>query len=144
LENNIKYWDMIDKNNILLNSTVNNWKLLDFKYFLNLPQFSNWLVGFSEAEASFGIKKNNSAFYNIRQTGIENLNLIKAIQFLIKAIQFLIKGKVENEIKPDSSNSYQISFTSKKDIQTIVNFFFFFWKLFSIRKQKSTIWIMIY
>jgi len=57
LDNNIKYWDMINKNKFLLYSTVNNLNLIEFKNFLTLPQFSNWLVGFSEASASFGIKK---------------------------------------------------------------------------------------
>jgi hypothetical protein len=38
----------------------------------NLFWFKNWLVGFTMAEGSFGIKKNNDAFYSIRQTGNEN------------------------------------------------------------------------
>lgn len=135
---------MINKDQILanaqlsllsLNSTFKTRNFLDFKYFLELPQFSNWLVGFSEAEGSFRIKNNNSAFYNIRQTGIENLELIKAIQNLIK-------GKIVSEIKADSNHSYQISFTSKKDIQTIINFFFSNnYPLSGNKKVQYNLWI---
>lgn len=143
LDNNLTHWDMINKDQILatttqlsLNSLINTRNSLDFKYFMELPQFLNWLVGFSEAEASFGIKKDNSAFYNIRQTGIENLELIKAIKILIK-------GKIGSEIKADSSNSYQISFSSKKDIQTIINFFSFSnnYPLSGYKKVQYDLWI---
>jgi len=68
------------------------------------------------AEGSFGMKTAGSAFYQIRQTGADNLNLLKATCLKIT-------GREANTMKADSVNSYQLSLTSKSDIEKVVNFF---------------------
>jgi hypothetical protein len=112
-------------------SSLANWDQLDqdredffagasYSYLdlVKLPQFKDWLIGFTMAEGSFGTKIDNSAFYSIRQTGFLNLEFIKAIQYLLL-------GELRSEIKPDSSDSYKIAMTSKKEIQKVIDFFSF-------------------
>lgn len=77
--------------------------------------FPEWVVGFTVAEGSFFFKADGGAFYQIKQKGIENYHLIKAISYLI-----VEKNKI---IKPDSANCYQLSLSSIQDIQKVVNFF---------------------
>ena len=60
------------------------------------------------AECSFGLKANGSAFYQIKQTGDDNLNLIKAACLIIT-------GREANSIKADSTGSYQLTLSSKLD-----------------------------
>jgi esterase/lipase len=62
------------------------------------------------------VKTNGSAFYQIRQTGEDNLDLIKAACLIIT-------GREANPIKADSANSYQLTLTSKIDVQKVVSFF---------------------
>lgn len=50
---------------------------------INLYFFSDWVVGFTIAEGSFGHKSNGSAFYQIKQKGFENYILIKAICLIV-------------------------------------------------------------
>jgi hypothetical protein len=83
---------------------------------VNLNFFADWLVGFTIAEGSFGLKTNGSAFYQIKQKGEENLDIIKAICFIIT-------GRESKPIKADSSNCYQLTLSSKLDIQKVINFF---------------------
>lgn len=73
-------------------------------------------MGFTIAEGSFGIKANGSAFYQLRQTGENNLDLLKAACSLIT-------GREAYSMKPDSVNSYQLSLSSKTDLQKVVSFF---------------------
>jgi len=70
------------------------------------------------AEGSFFIKNDKGCYFNIRQTNINNLSLMNAIQFSLL-------GKIKFLLKPDSSNSYQLSISSKDDIQQVINFFSF-------------------
>ena len=51
-------------------------------------------------------KNDGSAFYQIKQKGLENYSLIKAISILI--------ANREPNIKADITNSYQLSLSSKK------------------------------
>lgn len=111
INNNITHWDSLDLN--LINSLLVP-PLSKPQDYINLSWFDNWLIGFTMSEGSFGFKNDNSAFYSIRQTGLENKVIIEAIQRRF--------GK-DNEIKPDSLNSFKIAFSSKADIQIIVNFF---------------------
>lgn len=72
-------------------------------------------MGFTIAEGSFGVKGKGEAFFQIKQKGIENYNLIKAI------CAPPVGG--EPNIKPDYSNSYQLTLSSKADVQKVFNFF---------------------
>lgn len=107
LDNNIKYWE-----DVKFKPSVLEWSV---QYLLNLDYFSNWIVGFTVAEGSFGIKSNGSAFYQIKQKGIENYSIIKAISLLIV-------GKDPN-LKAEYPDYYQLSLSSKSDVQKVVNFF---------------------
>jgi hypothetical protein len=105
------HWEKIDLNLVSINSNYPN-----YLYYVNLDFFRNWLVGFTIAEGSFNIKKDGSANYQIRQTGIEAYEIIKAICLVIT-------NREANIIKPDKSNSYQLSLSSRKDIQSVIDFF---------------------
>lgn len=111
LNNKIIYWEDVNINNI--DEKLN---MFDYKYYVNLDFFHDWIVGFTIAEGCFMIKKDNSAYYQIRQTGIEAYEIIKAICIVIA------KREAYN-IKPDKANSYQLSLSSRKDIQNVINFF---------------------
>ena len=73
-------------------------------------------MGFTVAEGSFGLKSSGSAFFSIKQKGVYNYNIIKAICLLV----------AEREAKPikaDSLDCYQLTLSSKSDVQKVVNFF---------------------
>ncbi|KAG0632550.1 putative intron-encoded endonuclease [Tuber brumale] len=71
---------------------------------------------FTIAEGSFGLKANGTAFYQIKQKGIENYEIIKAICLSIA-------GRDAKPIKADSADSYQLTLSSRVDVQKVVNFF---------------------
>lgn len=73
-------------------------------------------MGFTIAEGSFGMKSNGSAFYNIKQKGIYNYNIIKAICLLII-------GSEGKPIKGDAADCYQLTLSSKLDVEKVINFF---------------------
>lgn len=108
LDNNIVYWDSVKFIPTVLN--------LSEEDILNLHFFTDWLIGFTVAEGSFGIKKNGSAFYSIKQKGTENYNIIKAICKLITE-------KEARPIKADSANCFQLTLSSKLDVQKVIDFF---------------------
>lgn len=83
---------------------------------VNLDYFADWVVGFTIAEGSFGVKEKGSAFYQIKQKGIENYEVIKAICLIIT-------GREAYPIKADSVNAYQLTLSSKADVQKVVSFF---------------------
>ena len=117
IENKITHWEDLNLdqiNNLFLNSS----KELEFSEIINLPYFYNWLVGFTIAEGSFHVKSNGKAHYSIVQSGHENFHLIKAIHYFIKGSESL-----NYNIKPESERVYRISFSSKKDLKFIINFF---------------------
>ena len=114
IENNIKHWESLNLEEIESLFIKNN-KKLNFQQIINLPYFYNWLIGFTIAEGSFGVKVNGSAFFQIKPKGLENYNIIKAIYVLI--------ADREKNIKADYSNSYQLSLSSKADVQKVVDFF---------------------
>ena len=76
------------------------------------------MVGFTIAEGSFHIKSNGSTHYSIVQSGHENYQIIKAIHYFIKG-----PDSLNHRINPESSKVYRISFSSKKDLNFIINFF---------------------
>jgi hypothetical protein len=68
------------------------------------------------AEGSFLLKINGSANSQIRHTGAENLDIIKATCFIIT-------NREAYPIKPDSANSSQLALSSKNDIYKVISFF---------------------
>jgi len=70
------------------------------------------------AEGSFGIKTNGSAFFQIKQKGKENYEIIKAICLTITK-------REAKPIKADSADCYQLTLSSKADIQKVIDFFSF-------------------
>jgi hypothetical protein len=117
IENNIKYWEDINLNKIN-NLFIESNKKLEFVDIVNLPYFNNWLVGFTTAEGSFHIKARGTAHFSIVQFGIENSHLIKAIHYFFKGPE-----SFNHQIKPENFKVYRISFSSKKDLNLIINFF---------------------
>ena len=117
LENNIKHWEELNLeeiNNLFIKSN----KKFEFVDIVNLPYFNNWLVGFTAAEGSFHIKARGTAHFSIVQSGIENYHLIKAIHYFFKGPE-----SFNYQIKPENFEVYRISFSSKKDLNLIINFF---------------------
>lgn len=117
IENNIKYWEDINLNKIN-NLFIESNKKLEFVDIVNLPYFNNWFVGFTTAEGSFHIKARGTAHFSIVQSGIENSHLIKAIHYFFKGPE-----SFNHQIKPENFKVYRISFSSKKDLNLIINFF---------------------
>lgn len=74
LDNNIIHWENVNLNKIYTDLNISH-----FSYYVNLDFIQDWIVGFSIAEGSFIIKSNGSASFQIRQTGIEAYEIIKAI-----------------------------------------------------------------
>ena len=116
IENNLKYWEDINLNKIN-NLFVESNKKLEFTDIINLPYFNNWLLGFTVAEGSFHIKARGMAHFSIVKSDIENSPIIKAIHYFIKGPESL-----NYHIKPENSKVYRISFSSKKDLNFIINF----------------------
>jgi len=91
-------------------------RTMEWKELVNKEYFKDWVVGFTMAEGWFGKKNTGAICFQIRQTGIENL-------YILKAICFIITGREAYEIKPDKDNSYQLAITSKKEILKVKEFF---------------------
>uniref|UniRef100_UPI002A81E294 LAGLIDADG homing endonuclease n=1 Tax=Fomitopsis dickinsii TaxID=3151107 RepID=UPI002A81E294 len=117
IENNIKHWENIELNEIENLFKKSN-KKLEFTEIINLKYFNNWLVGFTIAEGSFHTKTKGTAHFSIVQSGLENYQIIKAIHYFIKG-----PDSLNHQIKPENSKIYRISFSSKKDLDFIINFF---------------------
>ncbi len=113
LDNSIVHWE-----DFISRGFIFNFKKLSVAQLLKLDFYPDWLVGFTMAEGSFGMKNNGSAFYQLRQTGEENVNLLKAAYSLITG-----KDEKEKILNPDSVNSYQLSLGSKIDIRSVLDFF---------------------
>jgi hypothetical protein len=68
------------------------------------------------AEGSFGMKTVGSAFYQLRQSGDDNVDLLKAACLIIT-------GRKAYSMKADSVGGYQLNLSSKIDIAKVVYFF---------------------
>lgn len=79
--------------------------------YLQLPFFSNWIVGFTIAEGSFYIKGSGEHFFSLRQRS--NCTLFEAFKLVFKT-----NRKIENDGK-----HMKFSVSSTKDLITVVNFF---------------------
>ena len=82
--------------------------------YISLDFFKNWLVGFTNAEGSFCMKKNNDGCFQLKQ----RIHLQ-----LFEAFKLLFNTKRNNSIEMD--RYIQFSVSSKTDIQTVINFFSF-------------------
>jgi len=69
------------------------------------------------AEGSFGFKTRGSAFYQLKQSGEDNVNLLKAASLVITG------EETTASFKPDSVGGYQLALSSKKNIEQVVLFF---------------------
>lgn len=112
--------------NYILENSITHWDNVQFKQpefvgisahdMVKLDLFGDWLVGFTMAEGSFGIKAAGSAFYQLKQTGDDNVDLLKAACLKIT-------GREAYAMKADTVGSYQLSLSSKTDIEKVVYFF---------------------
>jgi len=80
--------------------------------YLLLPFFNPWVVGFTMAEGSFLVKSNQDACFQIKQRS--HIELFKAFQLLFNT---------NREIGIEFNQYMMFSVSSKKDIQTVINFF---------------------
>lgn len=111
LENNIIHWNDVNYVPVPLSFIA-----ISARDLVNLDFFADWSVGFTMAEGSFGIKESGSAFYQVKQSGIDNSELLKAICLMITAREAF-------SMRPDYQDSYQLSLTSRVDVQKVVDFF---------------------
>ena len=113
---------LIIKNDLKLFNQISNYNKVPTIFelpktaseYLSLAFFKNWLVGFTNAEGSFCIKKNNDASFQLKQ----RIHLQ-----LFEALKLLFKTKRSISIEKDKYSQFSVS--SKTDIQTVLNFFSF-------------------
>ena len=109
IDNNIIHWENVNfKNSVYIAKPAEDLIKLDY--------FAGWVVGFIIAEGSFGVKSNGSAFFNVKQKGIENYNIIKGICLLITK-------REAKPIKADAADCYQLTLSSKLDVEKVIKFF---------------------
>lgn len=82
--------------------------------YINLSFFKNWIVGFTTAEGSFFIKKNNEGCFQLKQR--THVQLFEAFRLIFET---------DRKIETENLLYNQFSVSSKKDIQTVINFFSF-------------------
>ncbi|RYE18430.1 MAG: hypothetical protein EOP45_14150 [Sphingobacteriaceae bacterium] len=80
--------------------------------FLELPFFMYWIVGFTIAEGSFLVKANNDACFQLSQR-------LHALLFEAIKLVFGTNRKIGTEL----GKYHKFSVSSKKDIQTVIDFF---------------------
>jgi hypothetical protein len=112
LNNNLKFFNQIPDNN--LNYEVNFCLPKTALEYIKLPFFKNWLVGFTNAEGSFCIKINKDGCFQLKQ---------RIHVELFEAFKLLFETKRVISIEKDKFAQFSVS--SKKDIQTVINFFSF-------------------
>lgn len=109
IDNNIIHWEDVNfKNPVYVVKSEQDLIKLDY--------FASWVVGFIIAESSFGIKSKGSAFFSVKQKGLDNYNIIKGICLLI----------AEREAKPikaDAADCYQLTLSSKLGVEKVIKFF---------------------
>nr|YP_010836060.1 hypothetical protein QLP54_mgp06 [Phyllosticta yuccae]WGC90075.1 hypothetical protein [Phyllosticta yuccae] len=129
LENSIIHWDSIKYTEPqFIDMPVDDLLKLDF--------FKDWLIGFTMAEGSFGIKTTGSAFYQLKQKVEDNL-------YLLKAGCLIITGRESYPFRADSTGSYLLSLSSKSDLEKVIAFFSSsnHHPLFGYKLSQYTIWL---
>ena len=119
LQNNIKYYKDIEhyisKERLLSDpSIIKQKQLLTSEDILKLSFFKNWLVGFTNAEGSFYMKKNKDGCYSLKQK--IHLDLFEALKFLFNT---------KRSIYIENDKYAQFSVSSKSDVQKVIHFFSF-------------------
>jgi len=109
MKNNIKFYSEIGTNIPIVFKQPTN-----AIQYTELSFFKNWIVGFTASEGSFCIKNNNDACYQLKQ--IVHVNLFNAFKSIFET---------DRKITIDQERHMQFSVSSKKDIQTVINFFSF-------------------
>lgn len=114
--NEIKLYDeaLPLKENLFRKESKVKYLQLAVQEYLNLTYFKNWLVGFTNSEGSFFIKSNKDGCFQLKQS--IHFNLFEALKLLFKSKTSIY---VENE------RFMQLTLSSKKDIQSVINFFSF-------------------
>uniref|UniRef100_UPI002A7F88C6 LAGLIDADG homing endonuclease n=1 Tax=Daedalea confragosa TaxID=2028083 RepID=UPI002A7F88C6 len=115
LKNEIKHYNQISQTKEI--PTIFELPKTALEY-LSLAFFKNWLVGFTNAEGSFCIKKNNDGCFQFPACGLQIIHLQ-----LFEAFKLLFNTKRNISIEMD--RYIQFSVSSKTDIQTVINFFSF-------------------
>ena len=113
---------LIFKNNLKLFNQISHYNKVPTVFelpktsleYLSLAFFKNWLVGFTNAEGSFCIKKNNDACFQLKQR--IHVHLFEAFKLLFKT---------NRNISIEKDKYLQFSVSSKTDIQTVIDFFSF-------------------
>lgn len=82
--------------------------------YLAIPFFLNWIVGFTIAEGSFFIKASGELFFSLKQRADGHIVLFEALRLV-----FDTKRKVTG------TTYLQLSVSSVKDIQSVINLFSF-------------------
>jgi len=82
--------------------------------YTNLAFFKNWIVGFTMAEGSYLVKKNNDGCFQLKQR-------LHVMLFEAFKLVFDTNRKIDTE----KGMYNQFSVSSKADIQTVINFFSF-------------------
>lgn len=129
LENNIIHWDNVK----FMESKFTSIPVHDL---VKLDFFRDWLIGFTMAEGSFGMKSQGSAFYQLKQAGEDNL-------YLLKAACLIIIGREAKSMKADSVGAYQLSLSSKIDIEKVISFFLSsdHYPLYGYKLSQFTLWL---
>lgn len=108
LKNNILYYSDIPNSVPTLNSLP-----LTAIGYTELPFFQNWIIGFTISEGSFFVKQNNDFCFSLKQ---------RTHYLLFEAFK-IIFSTTRNIEERNGHSAFVVS--SKKDIQNVVNFFFF-------------------
>ena len=82
--------------------------------YLNLPFFRNWVIGFTNSEGSFFIKKNHDGCFQLKQR--IHLDLFESFKLLFDT---------KRTLSIDKNKDIQFSVSSVNDIQKVIQFFSF-------------------
>lgn len=99
---------------------------------LSLKFFRDWIVGFTVAEGSFLVKKNNDGCFQIKQ----RLHIV-----LFEAFKLIFESNHKTTSEKNLYNQFAVS--SLKDIERVINFFSFsgYHPLIGLKNIKYQKWI---
>ena len=125
LKNNIKYYSELP-----LVATVLQELPTTANGYINLPFFTNWIVGFVAAEGSFFMKKNNDGCFQIKQK--LHLKLFDAFKLVFNTNR-----------KVSGTKYLQLSLSSVHDLENVIQFFSFsnLHPLLGLKLEQYNVWI---